>query len=89
MTYPKEVEETIRILMEEEHLNQTQLEDLGLNTCNHDLFLSSREIPNVDEPEPQLLPKFSLLDVNLGDKRGTDPSFKKRGTHPLINTYSP
>ncbi|GKE56294.1 hypothetical protein Tco_1495479, partial [Tanacetum coccineum] len=35
--------------------------------------------PNVDEPEPQLLPNFSPLDVNLGDKRGTDPP---------INPYS-
>nr|GEU52816.1 hypothetical protein [Tanacetum cinerariifolium] len=33
----------------------------------------SWEIPSVDEPEPQLLPKLSPLDVNLGDKRGTNP----------------
>ncbi|GJT99882.1 hypothetical protein Tco_1110221 [Tanacetum coccineum] len=38
------------------------------------------EIPSVNELEPQLLPKFSPLDVNLGDKRGTDPP---------INPYSP
>ncbi|GKE75260.1 hypothetical protein Tco_1537301, partial [Tanacetum coccineum] len=35
--------------------------------------------PSVDEPEPKLLPNFSPLDVNLGDKRGTDPP---------INPYS-
>ncbi|GKE13610.1 hypothetical protein Tco_1417161 [Tanacetum coccineum] len=35
-----------------------------------------REIPSVDEPEPQLLPNFLPLDVNLGDKRGTDPPIK-------------
>nr|GEU44194.1 putative reverse transcriptase domain-containing protein [Tanacetum cinerariifolium] len=71
VTYPEEVEETIRISMEVEPLDHTKLEDLGLHTCSHDLFLSSREIPSVDELEPQLLPKFSPLDVNLGDKRGT------------------
>ncbi|GJT76960.1 hypothetical protein Tco_1043685 [Tanacetum coccineum] len=79
VTYPKEVEETIGILIEVEPLDHMKLEDLGMNTCNHDLFLSSREIPSVDEPEPQLLPNFSPLDVNLGDKIGTDPP---------INPYS-
>ncbi|GJV95450.1 hypothetical protein Tco_1547027 [Tanacetum coccineum] len=65
VTYPKEVEETIGIPMEVEPLDHTKLEELGLNTCSHDIFLSSREIPSVDEPEPQLLPNFSPLDVNL------------------------
>ncbi|GJX96402.1 hypothetical protein Tco_0352200 [Tanacetum coccineum] len=51
VTYPQEVEETIRIPMEVEPLDETQLEDLGLNTCNHDLYLSSREAPSFDEPE--------------------------------------
>ncbi|GJR77745.1 zinc finger, CCHC-type containing protein [Tanacetum coccineum] len=61
------------ILMEVEPLDESQLEDLGLNTC-HDLFLSSREIPSFDElePQPNLLPNLSPLDVNLGDKRGND-----------------
>ncbi|GJV44823.1 hypothetical protein Tco_1429359, partial [Tanacetum coccineum] len=80
VTYPKEVEETIEILMEVKPLDHTKLEDLGLNTCSHDLFLSSKEFSSVDEPEPQLLPNFPPLDVNLGDKRGTDPP---------INPYSP
>nr|GEU41377.1 ribonuclease H-like domain-containing protein [Tanacetum cinerariifolium] len=52
MTYPKEEEETIGIPMEVEPLDHTKLEDLGLNTCSHDLFLNSREIPSIDEPEP-------------------------------------
>ncbi|GJX24019.1 hypothetical protein Tco_0228464 [Tanacetum coccineum] len=65
--------------MEVEPLDRTKLEDLGLNTYSHDLSLSFREIPSVVEPEPQLLPDFSPLDVNLGDKRGTDPP---------INPYS-
>ncbi|GJR51590.1 hypothetical protein Tco_1402111 [Tanacetum coccineum] len=54
------------------------------------------EIPSFDEPEPQLLPNFSPLDVNLGDKRGTDPlikphsldSFKMKVVDPLT-IYTP
>ncbi|GKB89371.1 hypothetical protein Tco_0961643 [Tanacetum coccineum] len=80
VTYPEEVEETIGIPMEVEPLDHMKLEDLGLNTNTHDLFLSFKGFPSVDEPEPQLLPNFSPLDVNLGDKRGTDPP---------INPYSP
>nr|GEV12591.1 DNA helicase Pif1-like protein [Tanacetum cinerariifolium] len=70
---PIEVEETIGIPIEVEPLDHMKLEDLGLNTNTYDLFLSSKGFPSVDKPEPQLLPKFSPLDVNLGDKRGTDP----------------
>ncbi|GJW71034.1 hypothetical protein Tco_0127951 [Tanacetum coccineum] len=80
VTYPEEVEETLGIPIEVEPLDHTKLEDLGLNTCSHDIFLNSREILNVDKPEPQLFPNFSPLDVNLGDKRGNDPP---------INPYSP
>ncbi|GJS13670.1 hypothetical protein Tco_0408142 [Tanacetum coccineum] len=80
MTYPEEVDKTIGILMEVEPLEHTKREDLGFNTCSHDLFPISREFPSVDEPEPQPLPNLPFLDVNLGDKRGTDPP---------INPYSP
>ncbi|GJY68595.1 hypothetical protein Tco_0471577 [Tanacetum coccineum] len=66
--------------MEVEPFDQTQLEDLGLNTCSHDLSLSSWKVPSVDEPEPQTLPNFPSIDVNPGDKRGTDPP---------SNPYSP
>ncbi|GKD38111.1 hypothetical protein Tco_1258318 [Tanacetum coccineum] len=76
VTYPEEVEETIGIPMEVEPLDHTKLEDLGLNTCRHDLFLNSMEIPSVDKPEPQLLPNFSPLNVNLGDKRGPESPIK-------------
>nr|GEU59399.1 hypothetical protein [Tanacetum cinerariifolium] len=79
VTYPKEVEETIGIPIEVEPFNQTQLNDLVLSTYNHDTPLNNREIPSVDELEPQLLPNFSPLDVNLRDKRGTGPP---------INPYS-
>ncbi|GJY07515.1 hypothetical protein Tco_0374569 [Tanacetum coccineum] len=69
MTYPEEVGETIGIPMEVEPLDHTKLEDLGLNTYNHDIPLSSREILNVDEPEPQLLLDFSPLDeVDINKK---------------------
>ncbi|GKC09806.1 hypothetical protein Tco_1001416 [Tanacetum coccineum] len=54
MTYPKEVEKTTGIPIEVEPFDQTQIEDLGLNTCSHDLFLSSREVPRVYESEPHL-----------------------------------
>ncbi|GJW02785.1 hypothetical protein Tco_1561641 [Tanacetum coccineum] len=61
-----------------EPLDETQLEDLGLNTCNHDIPLSSREVPSFDEPEPQ--PQSLLncppLDVNLGDERDPEPPIK-------------
>ncbi|GJV17650.1 hypothetical protein Tco_1362973 [Tanacetum coccineum] len=80
VTHPKEVEETIGIPMKVEPLDHMKLEDLGLNTCSHDLFPSSREFPSVDKLEPQPLPNLPFLDVNLEDKRGTDPP---------INPYSP
>ncbi|GKB70094.1 hypothetical protein Tco_0931506 [Tanacetum coccineum] len=77
MTYLEEEEETLGTPMKVGPLDQTKLEDVALT--NHNIYLSSREIPSVDEPEPQLLPNSSPLDVNLGDKRGTDPP---------INPYS-
>ncbi|GJX80551.1 hypothetical protein Tco_0328700 [Tanacetum coccineum] len=56
VTCPEEVEETIGISMEVEPLDKTQLEDLGLNTSNHDIPLSFKEIPSFDELEPQPQP---------------------------------
>nr|GEZ01404.1 ribonuclease H-like domain-containing protein [Tanacetum cinerariifolium] len=56
VTYPDEVEEIIGIPIEVEPLDETPLKDLGLNTYNHGIPLSSREIPNFDEPEPQPQP---------------------------------
>ncbi|GKD30870.1 hypothetical protein Tco_1241648 [Tanacetum coccineum] len=52
VTYPEEVEETIGTSIEVEPLNQTQLEDLGLNTYTHNLSLSFRKVSSVDESEP-------------------------------------
>nr|GEW51847.1 reverse transcriptase zinc-binding domain-containing protein [Tanacetum cinerariifolium] len=52
MTHLEEVEETIGILIEVEPLDHMKLEDLGLNTDTHDLFLSSKGFPSVDESKP-------------------------------------
>ncbi|GJY04905.1 hypothetical protein Tco_0370845 [Tanacetum coccineum] len=65
--------------MQVEPLDETQLEDLGLNTCNHDIPLSSTEVPSFDEPkpQPQPLPNCSSLDVGLGEERGSEPTIKR------------
>ncbi|GJW36678.1 hypothetical protein Tco_0059598 [Tanacetum coccineum] len=78
VTYPKEVEEIIGIPIEVEPSEETPLEDLGLNTCNHDLPLSSREVPSFDkpDPQPQPLPNYPPLDASLGNKRGLKPPIK-------------
>ncbi|GJS34226.1 hypothetical protein Tco_0532608 [Tanacetum coccineum] len=66
VTYPDEVEEIIGIPIEVEPLEETQLEDLGLNTFNHNIPLSSREVPSFDKPElqPQSFPNYPPLDTN-------------------------
>ncbi|GJT56215.1 hypothetical protein Tco_0991269 [Tanacetum coccineum] len=51
-THLEEVEETIGILMEVEPLDHMKLEDLSLDTSTHDIFLSSKGFPSVDELEP-------------------------------------
>ncbi|GKC28865.1 hypothetical protein Tco_1036159 [Tanacetum coccineum] len=66
--------------MEVEPLHEPQLEDVGLDNCIHDISLSYKKIPSVDEPEPQPLPNFPSLGVSLGDQR--DPK-------PPIKPYSP
>ncbi|GJY92653.1 hypothetical protein Tco_0508435 [Tanacetum coccineum] len=77
-TYPEEVEETLGISIEVEPLDETPLEDLGLNTCNYDIPLSSKEIPSIDEsePQPQPLPNYLSLDVSLGKERCPEPPIK-------------
>ncbi|GJS93335.1 hypothetical protein Tco_0800303 [Tanacetum coccineum] len=40
VTYPDEVEDIIGIPIEVKPLDETPLEDLSLNTCNHDIPLS-------------------------------------------------
>ncbi|GJY32196.1 hypothetical protein Tco_0415691 [Tanacetum coccineum] len=67
--YLEEIKNTLGISMEVEPLDETQLEGLGLNTCNHDIPLSSREVPSFDELEiqPKPLPNCPFLDV-ISDK---------------------
>ncbi|GJZ73287.1 putative reverse transcriptase domain-containing protein, partial [Tanacetum coccineum] len=86
VTYPEEVEETLGFPMEVEPLDHTKLEDLGLNTCSHDLFLISREVPSFDEqkPQPQPLPIYPSLDESLGEERGLDPPTKPHSLDILM-----
>ncbi|GJV15279.1 hypothetical protein Tco_1360602 [Tanacetum coccineum] len=82
VTCPKEVEETLGIPVEVEPLDETQLDDLGLNTYNHDIPLSNREVPSFDESEPQPnpLPNCLSLDVSLGEERGPEPPIKPQSS---------
>ncbi|GJS61582.1 hypothetical protein Tco_0656366, partial [Tanacetum coccineum] len=77
VTHPEEVEETIGIPIEVEPLNETKLEEVGLN-CNHNTPLSSREDPSFDkpEPQPQPSPNYPPLDARLGTERGFKPPVK-------------
>ncbi|GJV33328.1 putative reverse transcriptase domain-containing protein [Tanacetum coccineum] len=54
VTYPEEIEKTLGTSIEVEPLNETKLEEVGLN-CNHKTPLSSKEVPSFDRPEPQPL----------------------------------
>jgi hypothetical protein len=76
--HPEEVEETLGTPIEVEPLDQTQLDEIGLNTCSHNLSFSSKEVPSFDEPEPQPnpLPNLPSLDENLGIEKGPDPPIK-------------
>ncbi|GKD91496.1 hypothetical protein Tco_1367003 [Tanacetum coccineum] len=78
VTYPEEVEKTLGTPIEVEPLNETQLEDLGFNTCNHNIPLSSREDPSFDKPEPQPQPSYNYppLDASLRIERGFKPPIK-------------
>ncbi|GJS13211.1 hypothetical protein Tco_0407683 [Tanacetum coccineum] len=62
VTYLEEAEETLGTPIEVEPLDETQLEDLGLNTCNDGIPLSSRKVPNFDEPKPQPQPRQPNVD---------------------------
>ncbi|GKB37794.1 hypothetical protein Tco_0882736 [Tanacetum coccineum] len=63
VTYPEEVEKSLGTLIEVEPLNETKLEEVGLNG-NHNTLLSSREVPSFDGPEPQTL--LNRKSVSLG-----------------------
>ncbi|GKB42744.1 hypothetical protein Tco_0887686 [Tanacetum coccineum] len=78
VTYLDEVEEIIGIPIEVESLDKTSLEDLGLNTCNHNTPLSPREVLSFDKlkPQPQPLPNCPPLDASLETGRGLKPPIK-------------
>ncbi|GKD52638.1 hypothetical protein Tco_1281614, partial [Tanacetum coccineum] len=67
VTYLEEVDETLGTPVEVEPLNKPQLEDLGLNTFNHDIPFSAREVPNLDEPpiKPLSSDSFRMKVVDL------------------------
>ncbi|GJY01521.1 hypothetical protein Tco_0359673 [Tanacetum coccineum] len=72
VTYPKEVKKTLGTLIEVEPLNETKIEEVGLD-CNHNTPLSSREVPSFDRPEPQPLlirEELSLFDRPNKVERG-------------------
>ncbi|GJT08026.1 hypothetical protein Tco_0842488 [Tanacetum coccineum] len=73
-----EVEETLGTTIEVEPLDHMKLEDLGLNIYNHNIPLSFRKVPGLDEPESQSqpLPSCPYLDISLGDQRGPEPPIK-------------
>ncbi|GJV20634.1 hypothetical protein Tco_1369654 [Tanacetum coccineum] len=75
VTYPEEVEKTLGTLIEVEPLNETKLEEVGLN-CNHNTPFSSTEVPSFDGSEPQPLLSSPSLDVSLGDVIGPEPPIK-------------
>nr|GEW59616.1 hypothetical protein [Tanacetum cinerariifolium] len=75
MTYPYEVEEIIWTPIEVEPLNETILEEVGLN-YNHNAPLRSREIPSFDGSKPQPLLNNPSSDINLVEERGLEPPIK-------------
>ncbi|GKC68461.1 hypothetical protein Tco_1101059, partial [Tanacetum coccineum] len=85
MTYLEEVEETLGTQMEVEPLDQTKIEDVGLDICNQGIPLSSREVSSFDEPKPQLqsLPNYPSLDESLREERGHDPPTKRHSLDSL------
>ncbi|GJW29719.1 ribonuclease H-like domain-containing protein [Tanacetum coccineum] len=64
VTYLEEVEKTLGTPIEVEPLNETKLEEVGLN-CNHNTPFSSRKVSSFDRPEPQPLLNSPSLDDPL------------------------
>ncbi|GJR95530.1 hypothetical protein Tco_0267704 [Tanacetum coccineum] len=83
VTYSEDIEETLGTPVEVEPLDQTKLQDVGLN--NHNIPISYKKVPLFDEPEPQPqpLPNCPSLDVSLGYERGPKPPIKSHGMDSL------
>ncbi|GKD25102.1 hypothetical protein Tco_1231316 [Tanacetum coccineum] len=77
VTCLEEVKKTLGTPIEVEPLNETKLEEVGLN-CNYNTPISSREVPSFDkpEPQPQPLPNCPPIDASLGSERGRKPPIK-------------
>ncbi|GJR43071.1 hypothetical protein Tco_1311174 [Tanacetum coccineum] len=82
----EDVEDTLGTPTEVEPLDHTKLEYVGLDTFNHDIPLSSREVPSFDElkPQPNPLPIYPPLDISLGDKRGPEPPIKPHSSDSFM-----
>nr|GEU57978.1 hypothetical protein [Tanacetum cinerariifolium] len=77
-THSKDFKETLGTPMKVEPFDHTKLKDVGMDTFNHDIPLSSRKVHSFDESEPQPhpLPSCPSLDERLGEERGHDPPTK-------------
>ncbi|GKA21804.1 hypothetical protein Tco_0707766 [Tanacetum coccineum] len=77
VTYPEEVKKNLGTPIVVEPLNETKLEEVGLN-CNHNTPLSSWEVPSFDKRKPQLQPLSNCppLYVSLREERGPEPPIK-------------
>nr|GEW71313.1 ribonuclease H-like domain-containing protein [Tanacetum cinerariifolium] len=92
VTYPDEVEGIIIIPIEVEPLNETPLEDLGLNTCNHDIPLNQGEErcpePPIKPPSPD---SFRMKEVDhLTNHTPPSPhveSFHHKDTYCYYHPY--
>ncbi|GJX70140.1 hypothetical protein Tco_0307311 [Tanacetum coccineum] len=80
VTYPKEVEKTLGTPIEVEPLNETKLEEVGLN-CNHNNPLSSRKVPSFDGPQPQ--PLLISVDISNWEMFDNDWGLESKEVSPL------
>nr|GEZ24011.1 hypothetical protein [Tanacetum cinerariifolium] len=71
VTYSEEVEKTLKTLIEVQPLNETKLEELGLN-CNHNTPFSSREVSSFNGSKPQPLLNSPSLDEMFDDDWGLE-----------------
>ncbi|GJY14347.1 hypothetical protein Tco_0384769 [Tanacetum coccineum] len=68
LDYDEHVDSLSMMDNEVEPLNETKLEEVGLN-YNHNTPLSSREVPSFDGPEPQPLLNSPSLDVIFDEEK--------------------
>ncbi|GKB28394.1 hypothetical protein Tco_0867795 [Tanacetum coccineum] len=90
VTYPEEVEKTLRTPIEVEPLNEIKLEEVGLN-CDHNTPLSSREVPSPEPPIKPHSPDSSRMKVVDYLTTQTPPSPHVANSHPkgVYSYYNP